>query len=841
MPRFDRTRWQAVSPYLEKALDLSGEELAAWLTSLRASQSAIAADLEMLLGDRDALAATSFLEDEASPAPAPGSGHALLPGSRLGAYEIVALLGAGGMGEVYRARDLRLGRDIALKLLPARMSSDAGRLARFEREARAVASLNHPNIVTLHSVEDEGSVRFLTMELVEGRGLDTALATGGLPVPRIIELGVALADALAAAHEKGVVHRDLKPANVMLTADGRVKVLDFGLAKLAAPDPFPERSPEETAVSPLTGAGSIMGTALYMAPEQIRGEGVDARTDLFALGIVLYELAGGVRPFAGESHEALRAAILLSAPKPLSTLRPDLPRNLERLIGACLEKDASARPRSARDVSEALRRLHKEMERRSSDALARPGSGETASIAVLPFANRSASADDEYFSDGLADELLNVLARIKGLRVTARTSSFNFKGTDTSIAEIGRALDVATVLEGSVRKAGNRVRISVQLVNVSDSSHLWSETYDRIVEDIFAVQDDIAQAVVKELRSTLLGESAAPGASGETKAEVAQAAKGRGSDPEAHRMFLLARYMNDRLTPEESAKAIEYLQDALKRDPRHAFAWAELSRTWSTQAINSWTPVAQGYERSRDAALRALALEPDLAEGHSAIGWVRMLYDWDWRGAEASFARALQLAPGNALVLRRAGAMAQTLGRTEEAIALCRRAVEQDPLNSGSYTNLGGALMCADRFEEAEQAHRRACDLAPRRGNTFSALAMALLAQGRGEEAQAEASREPNEAFRGQALAIVHHAAGRRTESNEVLRELHEKYGNVFAYQIAEIHAVRGEADAAFECLERAHASRDSGLPAALTSPCLRSLHGDPRWQVFLGKMGYES
>jgi serine/threonine protein kinase/tetratricopeptide (TPR) repeat protein len=846
MAGFDPIRWQAVSPYLDRALEMTREDLAGWLTTLRAELPAIASDLEKLLADREALGAASFLDDGVAVPMASGleSGRgrrldALTPGTRLGTYEIVALLGAGGMGEVYRAKDLRLGRDIALKVLPARMSADAGRLARFEREARTVASLNHPNIVMLHSVEDDGDMRFLTMELVEGQSLDDALAPGGLPIPRVIELGIALADALAAAHEKGVVHRDLKPGNVMLTRDGRVKVLDFGLAKLASSDAVQEPSPTATVAPTISCEGSIMGTVPYMAPEQIRGEAVDARTDLFALGIVLYELTSGTRPFTGETHADIGHAILHDAPKRLSSLRSDLPQDLERIIGACLEKEPGKRAQTALDVSKTLRGLRKELERSDPARPLEPAAPKAGSIAVLPFVNRSASADDEYFSDGLADELLNVLAKIKGLRVTARTSSFNFKGKNASIAEIGRALHVATVLEGSVRKAGNRVRISVQLVSVSDSVQLWSETYDRILEDIFAVQDDIAKSVVRELRTTLLGEEASSNASGEARAEVAIAAKGRGTDPEAHRLYLLARYMNDRLTPEETARAIQYLHDALERDPGFAFAWAELSRAYSNQAINAWTPVAEGYERSRDAATRALALEPDLAEGHSAIGWIRMLYDWDWLGAEASFDRALQLAPGNALVLRRAGALAETLGRLEQAITLCRQAVEKDPLNSGSYTNLGGALMGSDRFVEAEQAYRRACDLAPLRGNTFSVLALALLAQGRGEEAVEAASREPHSAFRNHALAIVHHTLGHRVESDEVLRELFAKHGEDFAYQIAEVLAVRGEADMAFEWLERALGYRDSGLAQAKESRYLRSLHSDPRWGVFLGRMGF--
>jgi len=527
MPGFDPIRWQAVSPYLDKALEMTREDLAAWLTTLRAELPAIASDLDMLLADREALGATSFLDDGAAVPMAAGlesgqdrSVDALTAGTRLGTYEIVALLGVGGMGEVYRAKDLRLGREIALKVLPARMSADAGRLARFEREARTVASLNHPNIVMLHSVEDDGDIRFLTMELVEGQSLDHALAPGGLPIPRVIELGISLADALAAAHEKGVVHRDLKPGNVMLTRDGRVKVLDFGLAKLASHDAFPEPSLTATVAPTISYAGSIMGTVPYMSPEQIRGETVDARTDLFALGIVLYELTSGTRPFMGETHADIGHAILHDAPQRLSSLRSDLPHDLERIIGACLEKDPGERAQTALDVSKTLRGLHKELERSDPGAPVKPAAPKAASIAVLPFVNRSASADDEYFSDGLADELLNVLAKIKGLRVTARTSSFNFKGKNASIAEIGRALQVATVLEGSVRKSGNRVRISVQLVSVSDSVQLWSETYDRILEDIFAVQDDIAKSVVRELRTTLLGEEANSNASGEARAEV---------------------------------------------------------------------------------------------------------------------------------------------------------------------------------------------------------------------------------------------------------------------------------------------------------------------------------
>ena len=759
---------------------------------------------------------------------------ALTPGTRLGTYEIVGPLGAGGMGEVYRARDLRLGREVAVKVLPVEVASSADRLARFEREARTVAGLNHPNIVMLHSVEDEDGIHFLTMELVEGQSLADLVTPGGLPLARVLDLGVAIADALAAAHEKGVVHRDLKPANVMVTREGRVKVLDFGLAKPAAAA-MPAGTQAPTAGAPPSETGTVAGTVPYMAPEQVRGEPVDARTDLFAFGTLLYELLAGRRPFAGATAMAVGAAILKDTPEPLARVRAELPGDLERIVHRCLEKNPRQRVQSALELSNELRRLRRALERAEAE---KAGAETAASIAVLPFVNRSRAEEDEYFSDGLADELLNVLAKIRGLRVAARTSSFHFKGKDTTIAEVGSALNVATVLEGSVRKAGNRVRISVQLVKVSDGYHLWSETYDRTLEDIFAVQDDIARSVVKELRTTLLGEAADSDASGAAKEEVAKAARGRGTDPEAHRLYLLARHLNDRFTREGVAKGIEYLTQALARDPAFALAWAELGTAYAREADHGWAPVAEGYGRAREAVERALALEPDLAEGHALLGWMRMSYDRDWRGAEALFARALELAPGNATALRRAGALVSSLGRPEEAIGLYRRALEQDPLSASAHHNLARTLHAADRFAEAEAAYRKALELAPQRAVTHADLSLTLLARGGGEEALVEAMREPEEPLRLWALAIVHHALAHGAESAAALRELIEKHSDTAAFQVAEAHGARGEVDAAFEWLERAYAQRDGGLSELRAIPNLRPLHGDPRWGAFLRKMG---
>jgi len=734
------------------------------------------------------------------------------------------------MGEVYRARDLRLGRQVALKVLPEAMARDGDRMARFEREARTVAGLNHPNIVTLFSVEDEGDLHFLIMELVEGQSLADLVTAGGLPPARVVDIGIALAGALAAAHEKGVVHRDLKPANVMVARDGRVKVLDFGLAKLRPADG--ELSKASTEADAASEVGSMAGTVPYMAPEQVRGEAVDARSDVFALGITLYELATGRRPFAGASSADISSAILRDVPLPLTRVRADVPGDLERIVGRCLEKNPRQRFQTALDVSNELRALQRALDRRAAEN----PSDQLASIAVLPFVNRSASADDEYFSDGLADELLNVLAKIRGLRVAARTSAFHFKGKDMTIAEVGRTLNVATVLEGSVRKAGPRVRISVQLVKVSDGYHLWSQTYDRTLEDIFAVQDDIAQSVVKELRATLLGENVDSDASGQVRAEVSKAARGRGTDVEAHRLYLLAGHLHDRGTREGLVRAIEYLKQALERDPDFALAWDMLGRMYARQADLGYILAEEGYRLSREAVERALGLEPDLAEGYSTMGWIHMTYGWDWRAAQASFARALELAPRNPMVLRRAGQLQAVLGHVDEGIALCRQSLEQDPLSAAAYTTLGGMLLSKDRLAEVEVAYREALELAPSRAGARAGLAMALALQGRGEEALREAFQEHHEAYRLWALTIVHHELGHDAESDAALTQLIEDAADYGAFQIAEAYASRGDVDAAFLWLERAYAQRDSGLITVHYSRRLRPLYGDPRWQRFLEK-----
>jgi len=767
----------------------------------------------------------------------------LAPGTRLGPYEIIGPLGAGGMGEVYRARDTRLGRDVAIKVLPNDVAAHPDRLARFEREAQTVAGLNHPNIVTLHSVEQSDGTRFLTMELVDGQSLDQLVTPGGLPVLKVLDLAIPLADALVAAHERGVVHRDLKPANVMVTREGRVKVLDFGLAKLATADSSLDATQAATLVSPISTAGQVVGTVPYMAPEQVRGDVVDARSDLFALGIMVYELLSGQRPFGGSTLADVSSSILRDTPGPLRGRQGDLPEDLKRIVGRCLEKDPRNRVQTALDVYNELRLVKRGLELGSPASTsgrtpAAVPSDEAPSIAVLPFVNRSRDEDDEYFADGLADELLNVLAKIRGLRVAARTSSFQFKGKNEDLAVIGQKLNVATLLEGSVRKAGNRIRISVQLVKVSDGFHLWSETYDRTLDDIFAVQDDIAQSVVKELRSTLLGEEPDSRTSGEVKAEVAAAAKGRGDVGEAHGLFLQGRLLVERIASEDINRGVEYLEQALKLDPRHALAWAALSRARGLQAAVGLATVDDGYARARDAAGRALALEPGLAEAYLAMGMVQSWCDWDWKAADRSFRRALELAPNNPDVVRALAMLTYHLGRPTDAIPLGLQAIQLDPLDVSGYGYLARFYRGADLLPEAEATFRKAMEISPRVVNLPFLLAMVLLEAGRHGEALAMAGIEPTDYGRLCGLAIIHHTMGNREASDRALEELTRRFAGDCGYQLAMAHAVRGEADDAFLWLERAYTQRDSGLTLAKPEPLLRSLHVDPRWTAFMRKMG---
>ncbi len=757
----------------------------------------------------------------------------LTPSTRVGPYEIVSSLGAGGMGEVYRAHDSRLGRDVALKLLPAPFAGDPGRLARLEREARLVAGLNHPNIVVLHSIEEADGLRFITMELVEGETLDRHLPPGGLAIPRVVELGIALAEALAAAHEKGIVHRDLKPANVMITRDGRVKVLDFGLAKLESSVEAGDATQADT-VAALSSAGQVIGTVPYMAPEQIRGEAAESRTDLFALGVLIHELTAGTRPFIGATAGVISSAILRDAPPPLTALRADAPPELQHIVARCLEKDPASRFANARDVAEALRRVrHAEGTAAIAAPVAPPGTGRTVaapppgpSIAVLPFANLSRDEDNEYFSDGLTEELMNVLGRIRGLRVAARTSSFHFKSKHPTIAEVGAALNVGAVLEGSVRKAGNRVRISVQLVKVADGYPLWSDTMERTLDDIFAVQDDVARAVVAALPGELLFSQ--PGL-----------ATGRGTrNRDAYDAYLEGRFYWNKRSEADARKAIEFFERALALDETFAEAWAGLADAYVTLPFYSLTPTDAAYVEARNAASKALALRPDYGPVIATLAYADMI-DLRWPQAEEQYRRAIELAPEDANAHKWYADLLMMTGRSSAASRELRTALELDPLSANIWTIQGEWYWLEGRLDEAMANYRKALELMPTLPLALE-LATRLCWQ-RDQIADYFALRErleavsPRVAVPTATLREAHARGGRRAVLEA---QLSAPVARLLPSDRARWHAELGDLDAAFRDLDDSLAQRELRLPYTTYFGDFATIRKDPRYQELLAKMG---
>jgi TolB-like protein/Tfp pilus assembly protein PilF len=502
---------------------------------------------------------------------------------------------------------------------------------------------------------------------------------------------------------------------------------------------------------------------------------------------------------------------------------------------------------AAADFAERVRRLFSGGEsparpavpaRATPSAAAAAAAIESPSIAVLPFVNMSRDEDNEYFADGLSEELLNVLAKIRGLRVASRTSAFSFKGKVVDIPAVAQKLNVATVLEGSVRKSGKRVRITVQLIQVASDSHLWSETYDRELDDIFAVQDDIAQSVVKELRRALLGEQAASASGKSAAADVRRAATGRSDNPEAFQLYLQGKFFGERTTQADSDKAIDLFRRALAIDPEFALAWAGLSRVYQLQAGFGFSPIDEGYSRAREAARQALQLAPDLAEGHIELGLVLQMHDWNFHAADAAFRRALELAPGDAHALRAAAGLARVLGKPGEALALMERVVALDPLSARTHRTMGLACFQAGRLDDAAAAFQLALDLSPNAGLSHAFLAIVRLLQGRADEGLSTARGESHDVFRNLAVALIEHASGNAAESDAALRTLSDGFGWTAAYQIAEAYAFRAEVDNAFEWLERAYAQRDPGVAHSAADPLLRPLHGDPRWRPFLQRLG---
>jgi serine/threonine protein kinase/Tfp pilus assembly protein PilF len=712
-----------------------------------------------------------------------------LIGRQLGHYTVVESLGSGGMGEVYRATDRKLGRDVALKILPAHLESDPDRLDRFRREARALAAIDHPGIVTVYSVEEADGVPFLTMQLVEGQPLDSLIQSGGLPVHKVVAIGIALADALATAHERSVVHRDLKPANVMVTRSGQVKVLDFGLAKFTH---SPQSSADQTRSGLATHDGVVMGTLPYMSPEQVRGQDVDHRTDLFSLGVMLYEMTAGRRPFTGSSLVDLAASIVRDAAPPAHEQRADVPPELSAIIDQCLQKDPGSRTQSASDLAAGLRAFAVRLESGSVHATREAAASPDPSVAVLPFQNLSADPENDYFSDGLAEEILNELARIDSLRVAARTSSFSFRQRDADVGEIGARLKVGTVLMGSVRRAGARVRVTVQLVNTADGFQLWSERYDREMKDIFDVQDEIARAVTERFKLSLTE-------------QVQRSTR----NLEAYELYLKGRHHWHQRSPTTLPKAIQCFQQAIAVDPDYALAYAGLADCYGILRVYGWVSALDGREPARVAVSRAVSLAPELWEVQFSRGFYHFYFEPDWRSAGAYFEQAVSMSPRSSLAQMYYGLFLGT-GRLDGAKAATLRACQLDPLSPFIHAVSSVTMLIAGHVDESVRLGERALELQPDFLPALWPLGLALSHGERHDEAIAALERAVTLSraplyvgLLGLALA----RAGQVEAPRGLLRELHERAERgeyVPAITVLPIHLGLGDVDGTRRELVRA-------------------------------------
>jgi serine/threonine protein kinase/tetratricopeptide (TPR) repeat protein len=712
--------------------------------------------------------------------PARRRGQTALIGRQLGHYDVIDALGAGGMGEVYRATDRRLGRDVALKILPPHLQADGGRLERFRREARALAAIDHPSIVTVYSVEEADGVPFLTMQLVEGQALQDLIAQGPLPIPRVVAIGSALADALATAHGRAIVHRDLKPANVMISRSGQVKVLDFGLAKFADVEPG---HTDETRSALATRDGVVMGTLPYMSPEQLRGQDVDHRTDVFSLGVLLYEMTTGRRPFLATGTADLAASILRDAVPPAHEHRQDVPAELSTIIDGCLQKDPGRRTQSAGELAAALRTLASRVESGSLQTRRDSASGPEPSVAVLPFQNLSADPQNEYFSDGLAEEILNELTRIDGLRVAARASSFSFRQRTADIAEIGAKLKVATVLDGSVRRAGSRVRVTVQLVDTANGFQLWSERYDREMKDIFDVQDEIARSVTERFKLTL-GD------------QVRRTTR----DVEAYELYLKGRHHWHQRSPTTLPKAIRCFQQAIAADPDFALAYAGLADCYGILRVYGWVSALDGREPARAAVSRALSLAPDLWEVQFSRGFYIFYFEPDWRSARQYFEQAVAMSPRSSLVQMYLGLFRAT-ARLEGAEAPTRRACQLDPLSPFIHAVSAVTMLIVGNVDEANRLTERALELQPDFLPALWPRGQSLSMAGRHDEAitvlerAVMLSRAPLYVA---LLGLVNARAGRVDVARQLLRELEERAERdeyVPAFTFVPIHIGLGDVE----------------------------------------------
>jgi len=743
-------------------------------------------------------------------------------GKTISHYRILEKLGEGGMGIVYKAEDTKLRRTVALKFLPPELTRDAEAKERFVHEAQAASALDHPNICTIHEIDETSDGQtFIAMACYEGESLRARIGRGPLKIDEALDIAAQIAQGLAKAHERNIVHRDIKPGNILITRDGLVKIVDFGLAKLSGR-------------TKLTRAGATPGTASYMSPEQLRGGDIDPRSDIWALGVVLYEMVTGEMPFKGEYEQAVSYSIVNESPRSVRSLRPDVPAEVERIIDRTLSKNANARYQTAAELIGALQSVRRRLESGAADA-GRDDTKMIPSIAVLPFANLSADKENEYFSDGLAEDIIDALTQVPGLRVMARTSAFSFRGREQDVREIGARLNVEHILEGSVRRAGNRLRVTAQLVKASDGYHLWSQRFDREMTDVFAIQDEISQAIVEKLRVRLAGD----------RPHV----KRHTENMEAYHLFLRGRHSVLRMTPESLVKGREYLEQAIAIDPDYALAYAGIAEFCFFNSLWSFRNPKEDLLKTKSAAMEALRRDETLAEAHSMLGIVTGIFDFDWAGAEREFRRALELNPASPIVRYSYGFwLLRPVGRSEEALLQVKQAVELDPLSPNYNAWLGVVYNSMGRHDPAVAQYRRAIELDPSLWRPHWLLSLALGQMKDFEESIAEAEKACDLSGRNAptlgVLGMAYGRAGRRAEAEAILEQLtaRGRTGYVSSFAMACIYSGLGDFDHVLEYLDKGIDERD-----VLVVSIMKAEHGllspiwdHPRYHALLRKMKLE-
>jgi eukaryotic-like serine/threonine-protein kinase len=785
------------------------------------------------------------------------SGQDLVVGTELGHYRIVEKIGAGGMGEVYRAHDQHLDRDVAVKVLPSGTLTDSSARKHFHKEALILSQLNHPNVATIHDFDTQQGVDFLVMEYIPGITLSAKLAARPLPEMEIIRLAIQLAEGLVAAHDRGVVHRDLKPGNLRVTSDGRLKILDFGLAKLRLP------VTASATTESLSETQTMAGTLPYMAPEQLQGWKADPRIDIWALGAVLYEMATGQRPFREELATRLADQIMHEATLSPRILNPQVSYELERIISKCLEKDPESRYQSAREVVVDLRRLSQSEAAGSREVIKRlahfrplaaagmvivmasivgfwtwhrrstaePPRSRKVMLAVLPFEDHTGDPARDYFGDGLTEEMIAQLGRLspKQLGVIARTSSMRYKNTTKPIAQVGHELGVDYVLEGATRQVGDRIRITAELIHVNDQTQLWSSSYERKIEDIFAVQNAVALSIAQALAVELL------------TSEREALRSGRPVNPEAHEAYLRGRFHWSRLTGQQLKEAREYFEQAVTIDPNYAPAYVGLADYYRASYE---LPPKVAMAKANAYVQKALALDNTLPEAHLALASIEYS-EWDWPDAEQQFKWAVRLNPSYAEAHRAYSVFLSALGRREDAWAEIRTAQQLDPLSVPIDTSAGWVAYFARENDVAIEQCKKALDLEPNAANPHDCLGSAYVSKGMYQEAihecrtaMALSGQDPDRAV---CLGRAYAAAGEREESRKVLSDLQgeDRKNHTPPYFLGVLYAALGENDQAFASLEKGCRERDPYLGWLKVSPAVDPLRSDPRFQGLLDQLGF--